>query len=114
MTEAIAAEPDPGSAARTTDTTARDLAEAATIFHLLADPIRLRVLAVLRESEGGELHFMAICAALGQGRSTSTMSHHVTLMRVNGLLERRREGNRTYYRAVPGRIADAMQAILGP
>jgi ArsR family transcriptional regulator, arsenate/arsenite/antimonite-responsive transcriptional repressor len=60
---------------------------------LLADETRLRILHYLTQSH--ELHVRALCELLGE--SQPAVSHHLALMRVAGLIDRRREGKHNYY-----------------
>ncbi len=63
------------------------------IFKLLSDETRLRILYYL--TERSELHVRALCELLGE--SQPAVSHHLALLRVAGLIERRREGKHNYY-----------------
>ena len=59
----------------------------------LADPTRLRILAALRENE---LSVAELQEVLGVGQSR--ISNHLSLLKSDGLLKDRREGQRAYYR----------------
>ena len=74
------------------------------LLGLLADPTRLRLLHVLR---GQELSVAELqeCLHLGQSR----ISTHLSQMKSGGLLQDRREGQRTYYR-----IREALPSGLEP
>jgi ArsR family transcriptional regulator len=63
------------------------------LFKLLSDETRLRILYYL--TERNELHVRALCDLLGE--SQPAVSHHLALLRVAGLIERRREGKHNYY-----------------
>jgi ArsR family transcriptional regulator len=63
------------------------------LFKLLSDETRLRILYYLTQSQ--ELHVRALCDLLGE--SQPAVSHHLALLRVAGLIERRREGKHNYY-----------------
>jgi len=63
------------------------------LFKLLSDETRLRILYYL--TERSELHVRALCDLLGE--SQPAVSHHLALLRVAGLIERRREGKHNYY-----------------
>jgi ArsR family transcriptional regulator len=63
------------------------------LFKLLSDETRLRILYYL--TERNELHVRALCELLGE--SQPAVSHHLALLRVAGLIERRREGKHNYY-----------------
>lgn len=63
------------------------------LFKLLSDETRLRILYYL--TQRSELHVRALCELLGE--SQPAVSHHLALLRVAGLIERRREGKHNYY-----------------
>jgi ArsR family transcriptional regulator len=63
------------------------------LFKLLSDETRLRILYYLTQRE--ELHVRALCDLLNE--SQPAVSHHLALLRVAGLLERRREGKHNFY-----------------
>jgi len=68
---------------------------------LLADETRLRILYFLTQAP--ELHVRALCDRLGE--SQPAVSHHLALMRVAGLLDRRREGKHNFYSLRTDRFA---------
>jgi ArsR family transcriptional regulator, arsenate/arsenite/antimonite-responsive transcriptional repressor len=63
------------------------------LFKLLSDETRLRILYYL--TQRNELHVRALCELLGE--SQPAVSHHLALLRVAGLIERRREGKHNFY-----------------
>ena len=67
--------------------------ELLQIFKLLSDEKRLRILLYLGRER--ELHVTALCEKLGQ--SQPAVSHHLALLRVAGLIERRRHGKHNFY-----------------
>src|SRR5437868_4953393 len=72
----------------------RTLSNLTQVFKLLADESRLRMLLTLARE--GEMHVSALCEMLGQ--SQPAVSHHLTLMRMAGLVAYRRDGKFNYYR----------------
>jgi ArsR family transcriptional regulator, lead/cadmium/zinc/bismuth-responsive transcriptional repressor len=70
----------------------REAALVADLFRTLADPTRLRLLALLGE---GEACVHVICARLGMGQSA--VSHQLRLLRVAHLVRHRRVGREIYY-----------------
>ena len=72
----------------------RTLSGLTQMFKLLADDSRLRILLTLARE--GETHVSALCEMLGQ--SQPAVSHHLTLMRMAGLVGFRREGKFNFYR----------------
>lgn len=81
---------------------ADDLADAAEVFGLLADPNRLRLLGILRAGEAsvGELASLA-------RMSESATSHALRLLRAHRIVQVRREGRMAFYH-----LADAHVQVL--
>jgi len=63
------------------------------LFKLLSDETRLRILYYLTQRD--ELHVRALCELLDE--SQPAVSHHLALLRVAGLIGRRREGKHNFY-----------------
>jgi ArsR family transcriptional regulator len=63
------------------------------LFKLLSDETRLRILYYLTQRE--ELHVRALCELLHE--SQPAVSHHLALLRMAGLIGRRREGKHNFY-----------------
>jgi DNA-binding transcriptional ArsR family regulator len=72
----------------------RTLSNLTQVFKLLADESRLRILLTLARE--GETHVSALCRMLNQ--SQPAVSHHLTLLRMAGLVGFRRAGKFNYYR----------------
>jgi ArsR family transcriptional regulator, arsenate/arsenite/antimonite-responsive transcriptional repressor len=66
------------------------------LLKVLAHPVRLRILALLRQ---GPLCVCQVTAILGI--PTSTISEHLTELRRSGLLAERKEGRWVYYTLLP-------------
>lgn len=71
----------------------RHISNLAQAFKLLADDSRLKILLVLARE--GEMHVSALCDMLGQ--SQPAVSHHLTLLRMAGLVSFRRDGKFNFY-----------------
>jgi ArsR family transcriptional regulator len=71
---------------------AREALAVAEVFRSLADPTRLRILALLAE---GETCVHELCARLGM--SQSAVSHQLRLLRVSHLVRPRRVGREIFY-----------------
>jgi DNA-binding transcriptional ArsR family regulator len=63
------------------------------VFKMLADESRLKM--VLALAQDGEMHVTALGKLVRQ--SQPAVSHHLTLMRMSGLVGFRREGKHNYY-----------------
>ncbi len=72
---------------------ASSVAEAAEVFKMLADGPRLQLLLLLANE--GELHVSALCEAIGHSQPAT--SHHLTLLRLAGLVDYRRMGRYNVY-----------------
>jgi ArsR family transcriptional regulator len=90
-----------------------ELAEATvndlvSVFKLLADETRLRVLFYLTQRD--ELHVRALCSLLGQ--SQPAVSHHLALLRDAGLIEPRRSGKHNFYRLMPQKFQELLDTLF--
>jgi ArsR family transcriptional regulator len=90
---------------RISDTTIHRLTD---VFKLLADKSRLKI--VLALAQDGELHVSALCDLLGQ--SQPAVSHHLTLMRMVGLVGYRRDGKHNYYHLASGHVRDLLEQFF--
>ncbi len=82
--------------------------EAAERARALADPTRLMLAAAL--GEGGEL---CVCdLAWISGRTQNLVSHHLRLLRSNGLVTSRRDGKLVMY-SLTGTGHALLEAVLG-
>lgn len=77
------------------------------IFQAVADPTRLRIIALLRTME---LAVGELVVVLGQ--SQPRVSRHVRILADAGLIERRREGAWVFLRLVTGPPYDALAAVI--
>lgn len=84
------------------------LVELSTLFKLLADDTRLRILYFLTQQP--ELHVQALCNRLGQ--SQPAVSHHLAQLMKARLLERRRQGKCNFYSLQSGCITDLLNEFF--
>jgi len=89
------------SSVRVSDRTISGLSE---IFKLLADKSRLKILLAL--SQNGELNVSALCDLLDQ--TQPAVSHHLTLLRMTGLVGFRRDGKHNFYRIESSAISQLL------
>lgn len=90
----------------------RTMTGLTQVFKLLADESRLRILLTLARE--GETHVSALCAMLNQ--SQPAVSHHLTLLRMAGLVGFRRDGKFNFYRLdalLVGNLLDQLFADVG-
>lgn len=85
------------------------IAPLVDLLKVLAHPVRLRILALLRE---GELCVCQIVEVLGG--ATSTASEHLTALRKAGLLTERKEGRWVRYALAPRPELGALLEALWP
>jgi DNA-binding transcriptional ArsR family regulator len=95
----------PTSPIKISDRTINGLAQ---VFKLLSDESRLKILLAL--AQDGELHVTALCDLLEQ--TQPAVSHHLTLLRMAGLVGFRRYGKHNYYRVESQLIADLLERFF--
>ena len=84
----------------------------AKYFQVLADPIRVRILALLERE--GELSVGELVEALGE--SQSKVSNHLACLRWCGFAATRREHPHVFYRVADERVTELLalaRALLG-
>src|SRR5262249_49523390 len=81
---------------------------------MLADKSRLQI--VLALARDGELHVSDLCKLLrgsdGEPASQPAVSHHLTLMRMIGLVDYNRVGKHNYYRLASGRVRALLEQFF--
>jgi ArsR family transcriptional regulator len=77
-------------------------------FKLLADETRLRILVFLLDK--GELNVRALCDLLQL--SQPAVSHHLALLRGDGLIDCRRDGKHNFYRVLPERFTEVLSMLV--
>ena len=80
--------------------------KVAHCMKALAHPLRLKIIAALRN---GELSVLELVNAVGS--TQSNVSQHLTIMRENNILASRRESNQTFYRVGDCKVMDLMALI---
>ncbi len=83
------------------------LERAAQLFRAMGDAPRLRILEMLKK---GELCVTEIVAAANE--KFSTVSQRLRVLRTEGLIIRRREGNHLFYALADRHVADLIQNAL--
>ena len=86
-------------------------AELSRRFAALSDPVRLRLLSLLANAEGG-----AVCACdlvEPLGKSQPTVSHHLKVLREAGLVTSEKRGVNVWYAAVPAALESLRAALAG-
>ena len=85
-----------------------DIKGLVTVFKLLSDETRLKILFILREAD--EMNVLELCRILGQRQPS--VSHHLALLRVNGLIGMRRDGKHNFYHIRPSRLDEVVKTVL--
>lgn len=83
--------------------------EIVHLFKLLADETRVRILFYLQQTD--ELNVRELCELLGQRQPS--VSHHLALLRVAGLIDMRRDGKHNFYRLVSTRLQQFITTFAG-
>ncbi len=86
-----------------------DAAELAAGFSALSDPVRLRVLSLLADANGGEVCVCDFVAPLG--KSQPTVSHHLKVLSEAGLVQGDKRGRWVWYSLNRDRLAALRSAI---
>ncbi len=84
------------------------IARLSEVFKLMADKSRLKILLALAAE--GEMHVSALCELLGQ--SQPAVSHHLTLMRMTGLVGFRRDGKHNFYHLDSSLLRDLLEQFF--
>lgn len=88
----------------------KDARTLAARVRVLADPARLRLLALIRGQPGGEA---CVCHLIAPLRlSQPTVTHHLQVLHRAGFLSRERRGVWVYYRTVPETLRLLRDALL--
>ncbi|MFD9701537.1 ArsR/SmtB family transcription factor [Lentzea sp. NPDC059081] len=88
-----------------------DAEAAARLFKALGDPVRVKLVNLIRRTKGEEACF---CDLAGQfDMPQSSLSHHVKILVNAGLLTRERRGTWSWYR-INAEALDAMADLLAP
>ena len=86
----------------------RTIGGLTEVFKLLADKSRLKILLALAQQ--GEMHVTDLCKLLGQ--SQPAVSHHLTLLRMSGLVGFRRDGKFNFYRMDASLLGDMLERLF--
>nr|WP_246393599.1 metalloregulator ArsR/SmtB family transcription factor [Pseudonocardia pini] len=90
---------------------AEDAVDLAAAFKALGDPVRLRLVSLIAAHEGGEA---CVCDLTGAFDLTGpTISHHLKVLRLAGLITGERRGTWIYYR-VQTEVIGHLAEILAP
>ncbi|OKA07296.1 ArsR/SmtB family transcription factor [Amycolatopsis regifaucium] len=88
-----------------------DAEAAAKLFKALSDPVRIRLLSLVRYSPGGEACFCDLAEEFDMPQPS--LSHHLRVLVSAGVLERERRGTWSWYRVVPEPL-ETLESLLRP
>ncbi len=80
-----------------------NIAKAAHCLKALAHPLRIKIIAALRD---GELSVQDLVEAVGT--TQSNVSQHLTIMREKNILASRRDSTQVFYRVGDCKVMDLM------
>jgi ArsR family transcriptional regulator, arsenate/arsenite/antimonite-responsive transcriptional repressor len=89
--------------------TTTDAETMASVFKVLADPTRLRLLSLIASVPKGEVCACDLNDPLG--RSQATVSHHLSVLARAGLIIREQRGKWAWFQVAPER-AEFVRSIL--
>ncbi|MEV6907095.1 metalloregulator ArsR/SmtB family transcription factor [Amycolatopsis sp. NPDC051071] len=84
---------------------------AAKLFKALSDPIRIRLLSLIRYSPGGEACFCDLAEDFDMPQPS--LSHHLRVLVTAGILERTRRGTWSWYSLHPEPL-ETLKTLLRP
>ena len=79
----------------------------ADIFKQLSDPTRIRIFWILCHCEECVINIASMMEM-----SSPAVAHHLRLLRSSGLIESRRDGKETYYRAVDSKKTQTLHHMI--
>lgn len=68
---------------------------AARLLKVVAHPVKLDILQILRANESMDVS--SLCESIGSGCEISMMSHHLSKMKDNGILKSEKNGKQVFY-----------------
>lgn len=88
--------------------TQQKLENAAFILKTIAHPTRIAIINLLRDKD--KLSVNEICEGLG-GADQSLISHHLSNMKLKGVLSSKREGRNIYYSLKLNEVLSVLHCI---
>src|SRR6476469_3256653 len=76
-----------------------NIREASAVMQAMAHPLRLKILCLVGNQE---LSVLEIVEAVGT--TQSNVSQHLSVLRDNGILESRKDGNKVFYSIADARV----------
>jgi ArsR family transcriptional regulator len=102
---------DHASGVRWDVTEPEDVNGVVSLFKALADPVRVKLLVLVRRAPAGEVCFCDLAAEFDMPQSS--LSHHLKIMVAAGVLARERRGTWSWYR-VQSEALETLELLLRP
>lgn len=99
----------PGEAVAASSLTPQSADQLAEILKAVSDPVRLRILSLIRQARESEACVQDLTQQLGISQPTT--SRHLKILVTAGLLHREQRGKWAWYRVAPERAA-AVSSLL--
>jgi ArsR family transcriptional regulator, arsenate/arsenite/antimonite-responsive transcriptional repressor len=99
----------PAEEVRLASLSSATIRDVVQLFKLLGDDTRVRVLHYLSQRE--EMNVRMLCKLLGQ--SQPAVSHHLALLKEDGIIACRRDGKHNFYHIVPRRMQAYLDLLFG-
>ena len=96
---------------RMNGTTAPSVEERALVFKAIGDPTRVRIIELLRE-QTAEISGTEIAEHVGV--SLALLCHHSSVLVEAGLVNKRKEGQTSYWTLNREALASALGSLAGP
>ena len=85
------------------------LQKGAYLLKIIAHPVKLEILQILAQTS--PMDVSTLCEKIGVGCEISMMSHHLTKMKDNGILNSEREGKQVFYSIAEPSILSVLNCI---
>lgn len=83
------------------------LEDDSSILKSIADPTRLKIIYLLKNGE------LCVCEILDAfDKSQSTISHHLNMMKKEGIINGRKQGKWIYYKLANEEIIDTLETLF--
>jgi DNA-binding transcriptional ArsR family regulator len=99
------------TAAAQPSTVATDIDHMAKVFKALSDPVRIRLVTLVRWANDGEACFCGLAREFDMPQAS--LSHHLRVLVQSGVLTRERRGTWSWYRLCPDALGPAEEWLGG-
>ncbi|HWO61985.1 MAG TPA: metalloregulator ArsR/SmtB family transcription factor [Umezawaea sp.] len=99
------------TAAARSSTVTTDIEHMAKVFKALSDPVRVRLVTLVRWANDGEACFCGLAREFDMPQAS--LSHHLRVLVQAGVLTRERRGTWSWYRLCPDALGPAEEWLGG-